>query len=393
MTTILIIEDDETLREALDDRLTLEGYRVASASSGDDGLRQALEHPPDLVLCDIMMPGLDGYGVLREMQKDPRTAAVPFVFLTAKATPMQVRVGMGVGADDYLCKPVSSAELLVTIRARLWKSARAEERSEHAADVARQGVVRKLPQEIIPPLTSLLSAAQLMEVTTTGKSAQEVQELGRSLRTATERLQRTARRFLLSELEVASQTPAAQAQLRGTCHIPAAAWVTALAEHLSRQNSRREDLRLDLALVDLSMSTNHFSELVAQLLDNAFKFSPRGSGVLVQLALLPNDWCELTVRDRGRGLTAVQARQAEDLSRAGHDLWSQPGAGLGLALVGQLVALYGGQFTIKGELDSGTRATVRLPHGRPGSKSASPLEPELLQKVARALGKGPEGGA
>ena len=75
------------------------------------------------------------------------------------------------------------------------------------------------------------------------------------------------------------------------------------------------------------------------------------------------------------------------MSRAGHDLWSQPGAGLGLALVGQLVALYGGQFTIKGELDSGTVATVRLPHARQGTKSTSPLEPELMQKVAWTLNK------
>jgi DNA-binding response OmpR family regulator len=389
MATILIIEDDGTLRTTLDERLTLEGFRVASASNGEDGLRLALERPPDLILCDIMMPGLDGYGVLRGLQKDPRTAAIPFVFLTAKATPMQVRVGMGIGADDYLCKPVTNAELLVAIRARLWKRDRQVERSEHAAAVARQGVVRKLPQEIIPPLTNLLSAAQLMEVTTTAKSPQEIQELGRCLRTATERLQRTARRFLLAELEVASRDPAAQAQLRGTCYIPAAAWVTAQVEHLARQHSRREDLRLDLAQVDLLMATNHFSELVAQLVSNAFKFSPTGSGVLVQLALLPNDWCELVVRDRGRGLTAEQARQAEDLSQTGRDLWSQPGAGLGLALVGQLVALYGGKFTIKGELDSGTRATVRLPRGRPGSKSASPLEPGLLQKVAWALGKEP----
>lgn len=389
MPTILIIEDDAPLRLTLAERLTLEGFRVLTAADGPAGLRLVQEQPPDLILCDIMMPGLDGYGVLRGLQKDPRTAAIPFVFLTAKATPMQVRVGMGIGADDYLCKPVTNAELLVTIRARLWKRDRQVERSEHAAAVARQGVVRKLPQEIIPPLTNLLSAAQLMEVTTTAKSPQEIQELGRCLRTATERLQRTARRFLLAELEVASRDPAAQAQLRGTCYIPAAAWVTAQVEHLARQHSRREDLRLDLAQVDLLMATNHFSELVAQLVSNAFKFSPTGSGVLVQLALLPNDWCELVVRDRGRGLTAEQARQAEDLSQTGRDLWSQPGAGLGLALVGQLVALYGGKFNIKGELDSGTRATVRLPRGRPGSKSASPLEPGLLQKVAWALGKEP----
>jgi DNA-binding response OmpR family regulator len=183
-TTILIIEDDDLLRSTLMDRLTLEGYRVFAAINGEDGVRMAQLRLPDLILCDITMPGLDGYGVLRALQADPRTAAVSFIFLTAKAAPIQVRVGMGVGADDYLCKPVTKEELLVAIRARLWKQQQRQERLLQATESARLGVVRKLPQELLTPLTGLLSVGQFLENTQTVKSVAEVRQLGQVLHTA-----------------------------------------------------------------------------------------------------------------------------------------------------------------------------------------------------------------
>ena len=98
MHTLLIIEDEEPIRVTLTDRLTLEGFRVQTAATGEDGLRQVQQQPPDLILCDIMMQGLDGYGVLRALQANEQTAAIPFIFLTAKADPVQVRAGMGLGA-------------------------------------------------------------------------------------------------------------------------------------------------------------------------------------------------------------------------------------------------------------------------------------------------------
>ena len=121
MHTILLIEDEEPLCLILADRLKIEGFLVQTAANGQEGLRQIREQPPDLILCDIMMPGLDGYGVLQALQADERTAAIPFIFLTAKSDAMEVRTGMGLGADDYLCKPVAKADLLAAIRIRLWK--------------------------------------------------------------------------------------------------------------------------------------------------------------------------------------------------------------------------------------------------------------------------------
>lgn len=119
MHSLLLIEDHAPLRRNLEDMLALEGFRVLSTGSGDEGLRLARESHPDLVLCDIMMPGLDGHGVLAALRANPVTSALPFIFLTAKGEAPDIRAGMNRGADDYLPKPVSRIDLLAAIHTRL----------------------------------------------------------------------------------------------------------------------------------------------------------------------------------------------------------------------------------------------------------------------------------
>ncbi|MCX6887706.1 MAG: response regulator [Verrucomicrobia bacterium] len=116
MANILVIEDDELLRLTLEDRLLMEGFSVLTAADGAEGLRQAREQLPDLILCDIMMPVMDGYAVLQALQKETRTTRIPFVFLTASSDPLQIRAGLDLGATDYLCKPVPKTKLLTTIQ-------------------------------------------------------------------------------------------------------------------------------------------------------------------------------------------------------------------------------------------------------------------------------------
>ena len=119
MNTILLIEDHAPLRANLRDILALEGYRVLAAADGPEGLRLARTERPDLVLCDIMLPGMDGLEILARLRGDGATAALPFIFLTAKGTPPDIRAGMTLGADDYLPKPVARADLLAAVRSRL----------------------------------------------------------------------------------------------------------------------------------------------------------------------------------------------------------------------------------------------------------------------------------
>ncbi|MCB0555688.1 MAG: response regulator, partial [Phaeodactylibacter sp.] len=122
MKKILVIEDNGEVRENLEEILELSGYEVASAEDGKEGVEKALSNPPDLILCDVMMPHLDGFGVLNILSKKSSTANVPFIFLTAKAEKSDFRRGMNLGADDYITKPFYKDELLDVIETRLRKS-------------------------------------------------------------------------------------------------------------------------------------------------------------------------------------------------------------------------------------------------------------------------------
>jgi len=118
-TRILVVEDERPMRRNLVTILKMENFDVLEAEDGRKGLAAAREHRPDLILCDITMPGLDGHGLLRELRTDPLTAGTPVVFLTARGQKDNFRTGMNLGADDYLVKPVQVEELLQAIKTRL----------------------------------------------------------------------------------------------------------------------------------------------------------------------------------------------------------------------------------------------------------------------------------
>ena len=123
MKKILVIEDNNEIRENILEILELDGYDTVEAANGVEGVQQALKEIPDLIICDIMMPELDGYGVLHILSKKETTAGIPFIFLTAKAERSDMRKGMNLGADDYLTKPFDDTELLDAIQIRLQKVA------------------------------------------------------------------------------------------------------------------------------------------------------------------------------------------------------------------------------------------------------------------------------
>lgn len=122
MKTILLIEDNQDMRENTAEILELADYHVITAKNGKAGIEEVKKQIPELIICDIMMPELDGYGVLHVLNKKPETASIPFIFLSAKAERGDVRKGMTQGADDYLTKPFDDTELLDAVESRLKKS-------------------------------------------------------------------------------------------------------------------------------------------------------------------------------------------------------------------------------------------------------------------------------
>jgi DNA-binding response OmpR family regulator len=124
MKKILVIEDEPEMRRNITTLLRYYDYEPVAAANGSEGVEVARREQPDLILCDVTMPELDGYGVLQALQSDASLARTPFIFLTAKGEKNDLRNGMDLGADDYLTKPVANAELVRAIEARLRRAER-----------------------------------------------------------------------------------------------------------------------------------------------------------------------------------------------------------------------------------------------------------------------------
>ena len=128
---ILIIDDFEPLLEEVAEFLTFEGYKTYAAKDGAEGIQMAVEHVPDLIICDIEMPKLNGYQVYKSLEQIPLTASVPVIFLTARAQAEDFRTGLKLGVDDYITKPFELDELLLSINKRLEKHNRLKKHHEN----------------------------------------------------------------------------------------------------------------------------------------------------------------------------------------------------------------------------------------------------------------------
>jgi DNA-binding NarL/FixJ family response regulator len=171
MKTILVIEDDDQTRENLQTILEMEGFRAVTAPNGRAGLAAVQTHSPDLILCDVMMPELDGHEVLRSLRTNSSTASIPFIFLTARGERKDQRTGMELGADDYLTKPATVDEVLAAVRSRL-------ERHDEKEQALREKVAFQPDFSNAAPLETSLSLtpreAEVLLWVAQGKSNAEI---------------------------------------------------------------------------------------------------------------------------------------------------------------------------------------------------------------------------
>ncbi len=169
---ILVIDDEPRIRESIIDILNVSGYATSSANGGEEGLKLALSESPDLVLCDIMMPNMDGFEFLTYLKANKKTRDIPFIFLTAKAERQDLRKGMNLGADDYLLKPFVIDEVLHVIRTRINKRTDIEKKFESKIQALQEenklkkGKIDELlfaiSHDIKEPISKILSISKLI---------------------------------------------------------------------------------------------------------------------------------------------------------------------------------------------------------------------------------------
>jgi two-component system sensor histidine kinase/response regulator len=360
MTKILVVEDNEPSRINMLELLEAEGFDVVGAKDGRVGVQLAREHLPDLIVCDIMMPELDGYGVLSALRQDLETATIPFIFLTAKADQAALRQGMVLGADDYLTKPFKRDELLEAISTRLDKHTAVQTRFQKKLNDLRDSVTLALPHELRTPLTSILTGSTLLQEDFDSLERGDIQDLLDIIHAGAQRLQRLVMNYLLyAELEVVASAPQA-ARVLSRKSVNPQPLVAEVALHKAAQTRRNSDLSLEVAEADVRIAEDHLHKIAEELVDNAFKFSQ--AGTLVRVAGTGGDQTYvLSFTDHGRGMTAEQVANVGAYMQFERKLHEQQGQGLGLAIAKRLAELYGGGLTIESTPGRQTTVHVTLP--------------------------------
>ncbi|MBI1373552.1 MAG: response regulator [Phycisphaera sp.] len=161
---LLVVEDEKDLQDLLNYNLTREGFKVVCTDRGEQGLEIARQHPPDLVVLDLMLPGMDGLDVCRNLKSDPNTAHVPIVMLTAKGEESDVVIGLEMGADDYVTKPFSPRVLIARLKAVLRRPGAA---SPAEADAETKPAIRINELQIIPDRHEVRVGEETIELTAT----------------------------------------------------------------------------------------------------------------------------------------------------------------------------------------------------------------------------------
>ncbi|NEP02735.1 MAG: hybrid sensor histidine kinase/response regulator [Symploca sp. SIO2E9] len=362
MKKILLIEDEEEIRENIFEILTAEDFEVIDADNGCSGVQLAQQEFPDLIICDVMMPELDGYGVLNQLRQNPITDSIPFVFLTAKAAKEDLRQGMELGADDYLTKPFTRNELLKAITIRLEKQVAVKRNSQRKLDELRGNITHSLPHELHTPLNGILGFSRFMIDEYDSIEQEEVLEMLGHINESAERLYRLTQNFLIyADLELTEADPERIKALRATgAKSFVKKIITDFALKKAQQVNREEDLQLELHEVVVLISATKLQKIVEEIIENAFKFSTTGTPVVVKSSYAENTF-NLSIIDQGRGMTAAQISGLGAYMQFERKLYEQQGSGLGLSIARSLVKLYGGELAIASVPGQQTIVHVSLP--------------------------------
>ncbi|NET59684.1 MAG: hybrid sensor histidine kinase/response regulator [Symploca sp. SIO2E6] len=359
MTKILVIEDEELVRENLLDFLEAEDYQTIDACNGRIGVELAQQHLPDLIICDVMMPELDGHGVLDKLRQNSATATIPFIFLTAKADKMDRREGMGLGADDYLTKPFTIKELKNTIEVRLGKQREIKKKFDNL----RNSITLALPHEMRTSLNGILGSSQLI-MDPDSLESEEIREMAETIYKSGKRLLRLTENFLrYTEVEILATDPERVAQLQNSVSGSPQELIAKLSQEIAHKLGRGADLQLQLQEVSVRIADSRLKTIVEELIDNAFKFSEVGTPVQV-LSTVHNDTFLLSINDQGRGMTREQIANLGAYLQFERKEYEQQGIGLGLVLAKRLAELHSGQLTIESIPGQQTTVKVNLPLSR-----------------------------
>jgi two-component system, sensor histidine kinase and response regulator len=359
---ILVIEDEQNIRENIQELLEAKGYMVRVASNGKQGVLEAIDFRPNLIVCDVMMPKMDGYKVLEYVRKTSIVQNTPFIFLTARVDKSDVRQGMDLGADDYLTKPFTYKELLKAIETRLKRQQKVigeYAKVKHELDTT---VFATYYHEFNTPLHGILGGLNLLLNARDSFSETQIQELLGSILKSGLRLNHSLANLMLFE-EIKRAEVYTELLTMFTNGYSKATWVqkvrTELLSMAKEIYNRTADVVINLDPVELKINQEYLQRLVLELVDNALKFSKAGQKVQV-IGKQQNGGYTIEVIDNGRGFKLDSLNDIAPFKQYNRKKFEQQGLGIGLYLVKRLAEFNEGQVKIVSTEGEGTQVTVEL---------------------------------
>lgn len=360
-TTILVVEDNIDLNMAICEILESYNFIAHSAKDGYDALAWLKANKPDMILCDIMMPGMDGYTLLKHTRADTELRTLPFIFLTARTSVADQRLAKEIGIEDYLTKPVDSNDLIAAINNALRRRQIMQDEMQKQMNALRDRIVAILQHEFRTPLTFVLGYSEyLLDVTKGDFNLDELRTSASAILDGGRRLQQLIETFLLlAELQNRTLKPEEVTRVNPNELMRE---IVQEAEKRLVEAGLRAEVKLNSNEPMIYADSEILREALRRLLDNAVRYR-RSTSKTVWLSVEQlSTYIGLRIRDEGRGIPpAMVERFATPFEQFDRDNRTEPGAGLSLALIRHVAHLHGGTLEIESEYGQGSTFTMWLP--------------------------------
>lgn len=346
MFKIAIIDDDDIIRENITELLKANSFDVTAYEDAEKALREISVSPPDLILCDIMMPQTHGYEMLNMLKENDQTNCIPFIFITAKAEIADIRVGMELGADDYLIKPFTTEQLLTAINTRMGAIERNNRKKENDLQNSLNNLSQVISHEYNTPLNGIIGLSDILLETINNKNFEEVAKCIQLIKESGLRLKRMNHKLInfintFNNVKPLSPNIITIEEFQDI--------TTTIIKRIAREQNREKDLISAVKPTNQSayivFPILYLETIMEEIAFNAFKFSKKGSPVNINFSFEPKSQICVTIKNTSAEKpNFVRDETVLDFNRTQH---GGQGLTMGLLMIDKLCALQNSIFTVE----------------------------------------------
>jgi len=371
---ILVVDDEPNNFDVIETFLSEQDYQLYYASNGDSALGILETVQPDLILLDVMMPGIDGIEVCRRIKAMPQWENVPIIMVTALTSKEDLARCLNAGADDFIGKPVNSSEL----RARVHSMMRIKQQYDSIKSLSNLqtqtidllqnslqelsgNLASSLPHELNTPLNGIVGSIGILLEDYEIMPPEEIKEFLLLAQESATRLERLTRKFLTYVYLELSPYKSPSSRSPNLEKKSDHQFIVSVAQAQANKDVRKDDLLCELDEVVVAVNNQDLKIIISEILENAFKFSQAGSQVKLSGKVVNNRFL-LAITDQGWGMTEDQISKVGAFMQFERKQHEQQGAGLGLKIVSKIVEKYGGKFSISSVYKKETTVSLELPY-------------------------------